>query len=747
MPIAAELTIDNTATALDLAQNIFGSGVVVNSATITGDGLQSGIYSGADVTLGDLSVSDTGIILSTGNVADFTNSSGTTNTNTDAGVSTGYNGAGDAQLDAITGQLTEDAVVLEANFTPTGDYITMQFLFSSEEYLEFVSSGVNDAFGVWVNGTYAPFTPAPSDLVSIDTINTTASSNLYVDNPDLSDPFNTEMDGATIALSIKAPVNTGVANTIKIAIADGGDDEYDSNVLIAANSVQTIALAFDNSVDMLPNSSITVDVLANDIDQTGSGLSIVEINGTAIVPGATVTLPSGEDVTLNLDGTLTIDNDGDIGEEAFTYKVIDGAGNTDVGFISINTTNTPLNYIVEGDAGDNLIDASYVGDPEGDQIDNGDDLNGSNDDVVVGGDGDDTILAGLGDDLIDAGDDDDSVSGGAGNDTIVAGAGDDSVYGGSGDDFISASSGMDTLEGGLGQDTIHGGENADLISGGDGDDVLFVGQGDTVTGGDGDDLFNIVSLGEIATNAITVTGGEGDETDGDTLNLNGLHVAGSLKLTDPDDVNGGLSGSVLLLDGTVVNFSNIENIICFVAGTEIATPYGGRAIESLKIGDDVITQDNGIQKIRWIGTTTVPAMDKFAPIKFKKGTFLGSKGDLIVSPQHRMLFKGYEAELLFGTNEVLVPAIHLVDDNSVVRNPMETVTYVHILFEQHEIIFAQGVATESFHPGSYSVDALAPKAQAELFELFPDLRSDISNYGHCARMSLKAVEAKALMHF
>ena len=201
----------------------------------------------------------------------------------------------------------------------------------------------------------------------------------------------------------------------------------------------------------------------------------------------------------------------------------------------------------------------------------------------------------------------------------------------------------------------------------------------------------------------------------------------------------------MLLDGTMINFFNIENIICFVPGTEIATPYGGRKIEDLKIGDSVVTQDNGIQRIRWIGNTTVPATDEFAPVRFKQRTFAGADADVVVSPQHRMLFKGYEAELLFGQNEVLVPAIHLLDGKNVLREQLKTVTYIHIMFEQHEIIFAQGIATESYHPGSVGVDSLAPKARDELFSLFPSLRSDLASFGQSARTTLGASEAHALV--
>lgn len=466
MPIASELAIVNTASADTLMQTIFGNGVTITSgtATISGVGVQSGTYSGGDATLGDIAPADTGIILSTGDVANFTNTGDgvSTDTNTASGTSLGHGGAGDADLDLVSGQSTEDAVVLEADFTTSGNFITMLFTFSSEEYLEFVNSGVNDAFGVWVNGTYAPFTPASSNLVSIDTINDVQNSNLYLNNDANLDTYNTEMDGTTVLMSIKAPVNPGGAtNTIKIALADGGDDAYDTNVLIAANSVQAIALAFDDQVTMEPNTAITVDVLDNDIDTNGSGLTITEINGNAIAVGGSVILPTGETITLNADGNLTVESDADVGSQTFTYQVVDGAGNIDIGYVTINTEAAIAgNFIVEGTANNDLIDSSYLDDPQGDRIDNSDHSDGSNADSIQAGAGDDTVFAGADADTIDGGSGDDALNGQAGADSIIGGTGDDTLTGGDGNDTMDGGSGRDTfvVSGTSGADTIIGGE-------------------------------------------------------------------------------------------------------------------------------------------------------------------------------------------------------------------------------------------------------------------------------------------------
>lgn len=317
--------------------------------------------------------------------------------------------------------------------------------------------------------------------------------------------------------------------------------------------------------------------------------------------------------------------------------------------------------------------------------------------------------------------------------TVDAGAGDDTVQGGAGDDSIDGGAGDDSLAGGAGADTIAGGTGADTIN---------VAEGDVATGGDGDDVFNVTDLGEAGASTITITGGEGNETLGDTLNFNGLVEWGGVTYTNTGA--GGLSGHATLTDGTVVNFSEIENVvICYAAGTRILTPRGERRVEDLAPSDLVLTADNGPRPVRWVGKRTVPALEALAPVRIREGA-LGNSRDLLVSPQHRMLLTGYRAELLFGEGEVLAPAIHLVNDHDILRETGGMVTYVHVMFDQHEVIYAEGAASESFHPGQVGVDAIVAPAREELFRIFPELRADLSAYGPASRLSLKRHEVLAL---
>ncbi len=311
-----------------------------------------------------------------------------------------------------------------------------------------------------------------------------------------------------------------------------------------------------------------------------------------------------------------------------------------------------------------------------------------------------------------------------------------------GDDALFGGSGNDTLFGEGGDDLLAGGRGEDAVDGGEGDDTVNAAQGDTIAGGDGDDLFVLTDLGEAGTAGITIVGGEGDETDGDVLDLNGQTVDGSLNLTT--DIPGELAGTVEMTDGSIVTFSNIERIICFTPDTLISTAQGPRLIQDLKVGDLIVTRDNDLQPLRWIGTRTVEAQGDLAPIRLDTSLLQAASAPLIVSPQHRMLWSGSRAQMLFGETEVLVAARHLLNHPAVTRIQGGSVTYMHLMLDQHEVIYANGAATESFFPGDTAIEALTGQSRHEMFNLFPELRSHHGAFGDTARLCLKAHEARVL---
>lgn len=182
--------------------------------------------------------------------------------------------------------------------------------------------------------------------------------------------------------------------------------------------------------------------------------------------------------------------------------------------------------------------------------------------------------------------------------------------------------------------------------------------------------------------------------------------------------------------------------VCFTPGTMIETAIGPCKIESLRVGDMVVTVDNGLQPILWIGRQNVPATGRFAPIRFCKGA-IGNLEVLEVSPEHRMLVTGWRAELLFGAQEVLVAAKHLVNGDTIFARKSETVAYIHLLFSQHEIIFAQGVESESYLPG-HAFTRADGDVQAEVLMLFPEVDPSEEQHWTPARPVLKRHEAMLL---
>jgi hypothetical protein len=517
MATGAELTYTQS-TALQMANAIFGDGVQITGASYTGPASSAAVYSNGQLSPGVVP-SNTGVILSTGRASDFTQSSGDPNRN--AGTTTDTTGVNNnAQFNTVAGASTFDAVWLDVDFIPTGDELTMQFVFSSEEYPEFINSQFNDVVGVWVNGTLVPV-EVGNGQTSVNNINGTNQENLFRSNTN--DAFNTEMVGFTVTLTLKMAVNPGVVNSIRIGIADTSDARYDSNLLIAGDSAQTALVAGNDAVTINPFGTKTVDVLGNDQGPVGSTLTITHVNGVAVSAGQTITLPSGQQVTLNANGTFTVVGDGSIETKTFTYTVTDGLGHTDTAFVTI--TSVP----------------------------------------------------------------------------------------------------------------------------------------------------------------------------------------------------------------------------CFVAGTLIATPEGERRVESLAPGDLVMTHDDGPQPVRWIGRRRVRATGALAPVRIRANTF-GDHRTLMLSPQHRVLIRDSLAEILFGEAEVLVAAKDLVNDRSIRICAGGEVDYVHILFDRHQVVFSEGLATESFLPGPQATASLEQAIVDEICAIFPELNPRTgAGYGPAARRTLKGHEAQVLL--
>ena len=135
--------------------------------------------------------------------------------------------------------------------------------------------------------------------------------------------------------------------------------------------------------------------------------------------------------------------------------------------------------------------------------------------------------------------------------------------------------------------------------------------------------------------------------------------------------------------------------VSFTRGTHITMASGKQVpIEDLRVGDRVLTRDDGPQAVRWIGRTTLRAVGDFAPVVIRQGT-LHNAHDLVVSPDHRIFVYQRQDRLGAGRREVLVKVRHLINGDTVYQQDGGFVEYFQLLFDEHQIIYAEGIAAES----------------------------------------------------
>jgi Ca2+-binding RTX toxin-like protein len=425
----------------------------------------------------------------------------------------------------------------------------------------------------------------------------------------------------------------------------------------------------------------------------------------------------------------------------------DGSDTLDGGFLVDGGSDT-----IFGGAGNDLIGGGFggaellYGGAGNDTLSGGLDI-----DTLYGGDGDDLLY---GSDQVSASGAPDVLFGEAGNDTLFAASSatttlGSSLDGGIGNDLLTGSVVGDTLLGGLGRDTLAGGLGNDLLSGGAGADVFVAVGADTITdfdvatgltgnGNQDNDFVDLTSYYNKANLAIWNAANPSNQFDNPLKWLQADQIDGTLQSAQGLRIlNGGapVSGAAFGVENTAV---------CFAAGTRLNTAKGHRPIEKLRVGDLVETADHGLQPIRWIGQMSVSALGDLAPILIGAGS-LGNRRDILVSPLHRMVLSGWQVELLFGEDQVLAAAKLLVNGTTIRPQPMERVTYYHVMFDAHEVIYAEGAGAESFHPGEEGFDALGDSALAEIAAAFPALAGgDFAAYGPTARRSLRAHEARLL---
>ncbi len=250
--------LDHGRTPQQLAESLVGTGLTISNVVFTGNPLGGGSFDGGTSSVGF----ESGAVLSSGAVTSAEPGPVAGHPNTSDSTSTNLGVAGDADLNAVSGKTTFDASVLEFDFVPdcpsTPCQITFDYVFASEEYNEYVNTQYNDAFGFFVNGVNQALLQDTNIPVSINTINggqpfgdANAQNASFYRNNDVSDgggSINIEADGLTVVLHLVAPVNAGVTNHLKLAIADASDSAYNSWAFIKGNSFRVVEIC-NNGID------------------------------------------------------------------------------------------------------------------------------------------------------------------------------------------------------------------------------------------------------------------------------------------------------------------------------------------------------------------------------------------------------------------------------------------------------------------------------------------------------------------
>ena len=524
-------------------------------------------------------------------------------------------------------------------------------------------------------------------------------------------------------------------NPVTVNFTMTGNDTVSGNTITAANSSDSASSANGSALISIPGPVHSIQIAYSNGGTSSQALWITNVHYTT-VPAAnpgdgadTIDGGTGADLIHGQTGDDTINLTGTFGNDTITGgETGETAG--DVVNATALTQDTTLNFTGNeaGTLSDGTSTASFS-EIERFQL-------GSGADTVNAA----ATTAGVN---VDGGAGADSMTGGSGADTLAGGSGNDTLNGGAGNDSLTGGAGADRITGGTGNDTIDLGLNdgaADIVDldDGSGSDIIRNFTAPTANGNGtytGYDQFDVSDLTDAGGNPIkawdvTVTDTVGDGT-------------GDAVLTFPNGESVTLVGVAL---SQVDSYGELVamGIPCFTRGARIATPDGEVAVEDLRVGDSVWTLDNSAQTIRWIGSKRVAAIGPLAPVLIPEGT-LGNNRDIRVSPQHRMLISGWQAELFFGEAEVLVAAKHLVDGSVIRSVPGGEVEYFHILFDRHEIVLADGAPSESFHPGDQGLAGLGEATRAELLTLFPELEmAGSAGYGPAARRSLKAHEAALL---
>ena len=226
-------------------------------------------------------------------------------------------------------------------------------------------------------------------------------------------------------------------------------------------------------------------------------------------------------------------------------------------------------------------------------------------------------------------------------------------------------------------------------------------------------------------------GGGGNDTGGVTYLFEGSGASGQLYATDGTTTFAVGQDVTTIKNGLSNTFeADISGVVCLTRGTRVLTASGQVPIEEISVGSEVVVDGGGLKPVRWIGRrcldqTALNDSPNLQPVRIMAGS-LGAnlpKKDILVSQQHRMLIRSKIAERMFGNPEVLIPAIKLTTLSGIyVDSNVQNIEYFHLLFDNHEIIYAEGAPTESLFTGPEALKAISKEARDEILTIFPQLK-------------------------
>ena len=233
------------------------------------------------------------------------------------------------------------------------------------------------------------------------------------------------------------------------------------------------------------------------------------------------------------------------------------------------------------------------------------------------------------------------------------------------------------------------------------------------------------------------------------VDLGGFGPGNTASFKQGEDVLPGGDGELNI--GTIEQANPDASAICFARGTLIRTPSGDVPVETLAVGALVCVPGGPPRPIRWIARRTLPlgtANRHLAPVRIARGAFgpgLPSR-DLRVSPNHRVMHRSPWAQLWFDSASVLLPAKFMVNGRTVRHETTaRRVEYWHFLLDSHELVWSNGVLTESLHPGDVTLTGMAAATRAELLEIFPGLAGHDAPLQQTCLPSLRRFEADLLL--